>query len=93
MKNSGVLLLKDRVDKDYFKCLSNQKDEEMKMKMRKMDKEVREDQKFSFGCDMQAAIRYPSRDVRNTLKYMRLKFKGENWLEIKFKSPQEKDGG
>lgn len=34
-----------------------------------MAKEVREDQKFSFGHDKGAVIRYPSRDVKNTVEY------------------------
>lgn len=53
MKNSDFLLLKEGVDKDYFKCLSNLEEEEMRKmkKMRKMAKEIREDQKFSFRCD------------------------------------------
>lgn len=48
--------------------------------MRKMAKEVRKNQKFSFGRDKWAVIRHPSRDVKNTC--MRPKFNGENWLEI-----------
>lgn len=36
---------------------------------KKMAKEVREDQKFSFGHDKGAVIRYPSRDVKNTVEY------------------------
>lgn len=51
MKNSGSLLLKDRVDKDYFKCLSTEGEMRKMKKMRKVVKEVREDQKFNSGCD------------------------------------------
>ena len=47
-------------------------------KMRKMIKDIREDQKFNFRHDKWAILSYSCRDVKNKAEYLNLKFNAED---------------